>query len=261
MADNEFGGPDFSAAELAAGSEWLAEDGNLFVPEFGKPELPEFDIEAWKAEGRALGERHKELRWAIGDWLIKGEPHIPEIDGETIAGYYMPAMDVYTEGQAVTGLARATLKDLASTARRCPSSVRTDALTWSHHRTAVNELPKADEATFKRWLERAVEDNLSVSELKEQIRAEAWPKPKPVTEKSIVVTIPADVWQTLKDIADDEKITVQELAAQFLAGFAESEEGITKREIAKRQTQERRSQAKRKQGKKLARLYPLRENK
>jgi len=241
-------GRDWSAAELASGSEWLDEEGNLVTP--FRPE-PVFDLEKWQAEGLELGKRSKELKWEIGDWLVRGSEHIPDIGAERIGGCQIPASDAYSQAHELTGLARSTLKDLASTSRRMNPSVRTDELTWSHHRVLVNALPDANDETLKNWLARAIDEQMSVAELKLAVKFVK----EPILDRSFLVTVPIGVWEALKDFADDDGGTVQEIAAQWLSYHADRLETSVEREIAKQRTADRRRQQKRKVGLKLASQY------
>lgn len=210
---------------------------------------PRFDAEAWRTRIIELVERENDVKWEIGDCLIEGEQFYPAPpDGE------FPGMGFYTEVAAITGLSRNTLRDLASTARRVSPSVRTDSLSWSHHRVLINALPKADEDTVRKWLTRAVDERMTVSALRKAVRP-----PKPSDEKSFQVTVPLFAWETLKDIADDERRRVQVVAAELLVDYASSDEGTIKRDLAKKWVAERRRKRRQKVGRRVARSYnPLR---
>src|SRR5258708_11019902 len=163
-------------------------------------------------------------------------------------------MCYYTEVAAITGLSKNTLRDLASTARRVSPSVRTDRLSWSHHRVLINALPKSGEDTVRKWLTRAVDEQMSVSALRKALKP-----PKPSDEKSFHVTVPLFVWEALKDIADDERRRVQAVAAELLVDYASSGEGTTKRELARKRVAEVRRKQRQVIGRRVVRSYnPLR---
>jgi hypothetical protein len=164
----------------------------------------------------------------------------------------MPAVrcDIYAQAEDITGLSHYTLKDLASTARRFPPSVRTDALSWTHHRTLINALPKADDATLARWLKRAIDENLSADKLKKAILS-----PKGSTAKSFRVSVSLSTWETLKDFADNERSVVQKVATKWIEEQAQTQQTQTLRKIAKQETEERRYQKRRKVGIKVAHDY------
>jgi hypothetical protein len=221
--------------------------------EFQEEQDPQFNQEAWENKGVELAKSDTEVRWKLGKWLLDGEPHLPYIPPETIAGHKVEyAPDVYSIAERITGLSRITLKDLASTARRCPPSVRTDELSWSHHRVLINNRPDATEGQLKDWLRQAVDERLSVAKFKERTN----PKKKPSSDvKSFVVTVPLDVWETLKAIADEEDSSVPEVAAEWLSNVDEEPDTKIKREMAERSTAERRKERKRQVGGRVARTY------
>lgn len=215
------------------------------------PAKSSFNEDAWTAEGRELAKRDQDLKWEIGEWLVKGIPHFGEDHGggEKIAGHRIPIQDVYAVAGGITGLGRRHLVDLASTAKRCPASVRTDELSWSHHRVLINERPGDTEEQLREKLQEAVAEDLSVAEFKKRIRSGFTPA---VTEKSFVVTVPLDVWETLKTLADEEEESVAQYAAVVLATV---DEDGSKREMAERSTATRRKDRKRKVGRRVARSY------
>lgn len=213
-----------------------------------------FNEQEWAAEGEKLAKCHEDVKWLLGEWLVKGAKHYGEEDsgGELVAGYRLPVEgSVYTEAHRITGIAKSTLKDLASTARRCPASVRTDALSWSHHRVLVNERPDANKEEMNQKLQEAVEKKYSVAKFRQALRGY-----KPATrEKSFLVTVPLDVWETLKALADEEDTTVAVVAAEWLCNVDEEQETKTRREMAERSTAERRREQRRRVGRRVARSY------
>lgn len=220
---------------------------------------PPFDKNGWESRGKELGKRYRELEesprklnrcmWDIGDWLVEGAPHYGE-DGEIIRG--IRTEDVYTKAEEITGLRRYTLKDLCSTARRCPASVRTDACSWTHHRKLVNALPKADEDTLREWLQRAASEKMSADKLQKAIRS---PKGAPIKEKSFRVTVPLGVWETLKDFADNENSTVGKVAGRWLVNESGLADTQMNRTMARQDTEERRHKRRQQVGRMVARAY------
>jgi hypothetical protein len=204
----------------------------------------------WLVRGRELAKRDAEVKWELGDWLTEGEPHYPDIGAGEIQG--VPAVSVYSVAENITGLARGTLRDLASTARRVPPSVRTDACTWSHHRALINALPDADEDTIKQWLKRAADEKMSVAELQDALRS---PVTEAVKEKSFLVTVPLNVWETLKDFADHECSSVQKIAALWVSENSRLEKTQAARETARLLVKERRREKRRRVGLRVARTY------
>lgn len=191
------------------------------------------DVIAWDKRGRELATADTDVKWQIGQWIL---------DGTTIHDDFQDApMSTLDHAESITGLARGTLKDLASTAKRFPASVRTDALSWSHHRILINTRPDASDEQLKEWLDKAVENNWSVGVLAREAKSPVGPKPK--LKKSFNVTVPLDVWETLKDLAAEDRSTVQDIAAQVLIGHCDQEEVKIRRVAAKKQVKERRRRA------------------
>jgi hypothetical protein len=149
-------------------NDWMFENENDdWMIESSMPpdnNQPPFDVEAWRSRIIALVERENDVKWEISDCLVEGEQFYPAPpDGE------YPGMGYYTEVAAITGLSKNTLRDLASTARRVSPSVRADRLSWSHHRVLINALPKSDEDTVRKWLTRAVDEQMTVSALRKHL--------------------------------------------------------------------------------------------
>ena len=215
---------------------------------------PTFNEEEWETEGRKLGERQRELKWELGDWLLRGRPHYGSGGSEVVAGYRISDPDVYSVAEGISGLSRRHLVDLASTADRCPASVRTDELTWSRHRVLINERPDDSEEQLKDRLQEAIDEKLSVAAFKERLKGGVG-KPRKL-ERTILVTVPLDVLEWLEDTAKGEDSTAQEFAAELLSGCAASEEGMLRRDVAKKHGTERRRKQKQRSGQRLQRTHP-----
>lgn len=105
----------------------------------------------WLATGRRLGAIGRCSQWWIGDWIRYG------------AGRWG---EKYSEAARVTGYDVASLRNMAWVASQFDLSLRSDKLSWSHH---VLLAPlKEDEQ--RRWIARAVEQRLSVADLRLELR-------------------------------------------------------------------------------------------
>jgi hypothetical protein len=113
----------------------------------GPLEYPE-----WLAAGNQLGKIGRATGWWIGDWLRYGAQRWGE---------------KYRDAARITGYDTATLRNLAWVASEFPLSRRRDKLTWSHH-AAVASLPPADQDF---WLDTALLEKMSVSDLRGEVRA------------------------------------------------------------------------------------------
>jgi hypothetical protein len=205
-------------------------------------EPPNANVVDWEQEGRKLASADHDVKWKLGQWVLDGTPLHDDFEHDP--------MSTLDHAQSITGLARNTLKDLASTAKRFPASVRTDALSWSHHRVLINTRPESTDDQLRNWLEQAVENNWSVGALAREAKSPVGPRP--TLKKSFNVTVPLDVWETLKDLASEERSTVQEIAAQFLMGYCDQEDVKIRRDVAKKTVKNRRREA----GRRMVRRNP-----
>jgi hypothetical protein len=105
----------------------------------------------WLATGKRLGAIGRCSQWWIGDWIRYGSSRWGE---------------KYAEAARITGYDVASLRNMAWVASQFDLSLRSDKLTWSHH---VLLAPfEADEK--RHWLDRAVEERLSVADLRIELR-------------------------------------------------------------------------------------------
>jgi hypothetical protein len=210
-----------------------------------------FEEELWREQLRKLSTNFENTKWQIGDLIVQADSHFPRIDPEQICGHAIPAYDVYIEAERVTGQTRALLYDLASTARRCPASVRTEKLSWSHHRIVVNYLGEgAGEDMIREWLDRAARGQLTTRALKREIEGGCV---APTLEKRFQVVVPLGVWETLKSMADLKSSKPQIVAAEWLVEM--SGESQDKKAEADSEVNERRRKKRQQVGRWVARHY------
>jgi len=103
-----------------------------------------------------LNEVARGVAFVIGDWLLYGKDRFGEVQNRDTGREGAPRVATadYEAAVALTGLDRATLHNYAWVARRTPSSLRNELLSWEHHRV-VAKLPEPDQ---KRWLKIAAEN-------------------------------------------------------------------------------------------------------
>lgn len=106
----------------------------------------------WLSTGRRLGAIGRCSQWWIGDWIRFGTARWGE---------------KYTEAARVTGYDVASLRNMAWVAAQFDPSLRSDKLSWSHH-VLLAPLPEDEQ---RRWITRAVEQRLSVADLRLELRA------------------------------------------------------------------------------------------
>jgi hypothetical protein len=136
------------------------------------PTETSFDHQAWRsrgaeiaARGRAASLGIKESRrirdgslWELGDWLISGEQYLSA---------------AYDEAVSITGLARGTLYNVASVARKFPISRRRENLHFSHYAEVASV---ENEELQDKLLEHGSKKELSVREMGRLVENE-WSKP------------------------------------------------------------------------------------
>ena len=139
----------------------IAIRGNLTESGYVPPE--DLKRHEWEAAGQSFRSVERASRFWIGDWVIAGE----RMYGVT-----------YKRAAELTGREESDIRSMASVSGRVPVANRlTNRLSWSHH-AAVADL--ASELQ-KQWLEAALSNNWSKTELRRQILAK---------QKHVVPTVP-----------------------------------------------------------------------
>jgi hypothetical protein len=116
--------------------------------------LPPSDLgqAEWLSTGRRLGAIGRCSQWWIGDWIRYGTARWGE---------------KYVEAARVTGYDVASLRNMAWVAAQFDLSLRSDKLSWSHH-VLLAPLTKEQQ---RAWIERAIDERLSVADLRLELRA------------------------------------------------------------------------------------------
>jgi hypothetical protein len=238
------------------GSDPYLDDANNFLSSEQCESEPNkalitLDEQAWRSKLRMLATSFEKTKWEIGDQILLAESYFPDFPSERVAGYTIPGSNVYVEAERETGLSRALLYDLASTARRCPTSVRTERLSWSHHRIIVNNVREdAGEEEMMEWVRRAQEEGLTTRKLKEALAGGYHPAK---LEKRFQVKVPLSTWETLKAFADLKGLTVQKVAANWLVEM--SEQSQAECATARKAVADRRKARRRRVGMYVAKTY------
>jgi hypothetical protein len=108
-------------------------------------------LDEWARDGRRLGLLTRCSPWWLGDWIRYGNTRFGE---------------KYSRASAITGYDRQTLMNMVYVASRYEISRRRESLSWSHHETLASLEPTEQDS----WLGRAVEQKLSVADLRVEIR-------------------------------------------------------------------------------------------
>lgn len=112
----------------------------------------ELDRSGWVVAGRRLGSIGRCSQWWVGDWLQYGLTRWGER---------------YVEAARITGYDPKSLRNIAYVAARYDLSRRRDNLSWSHHAELAMLAPHEQDT----WLDRALQERLSVSDLRTELRA------------------------------------------------------------------------------------------
>jgi hypothetical protein len=128
---------------------------------------------AWLATGRRLGAIGRCSQWWIGDWIRYGTSRWGER---------------YAEAARVTGYDVASLRNMAWVASQFDLSLRSDKLTWSHHVLLAPLEPEQQ----KHWLDRALEERLSVADLRVELRAAQGAAAKPAVAGATAADAPSE---------------------------------------------------------------------
>ncbi len=162
------------SARSAAADAAMRATPNLARTAWNHPEG--MDYPEWVAAGRRLGVIGRGSQWWIGDWLLFGTAKFGER---------------YVEASKVTGYDPKSLRNMRYVASRFPVSLRRDNLQWSHH-ALLAALETEEQST---WLDRAIEDRLSVADLRSEMRtavrseyAPAETAEQPSSEEVVVTT-------------------------------------------------------------------------
>jgi hypothetical protein len=105
-------------------------------------------VEEWQELATSIGEAASSIAFIIGDWLVYGQ-NLFGTEGDPDRKVDHPS---YQLALKATGLDLSTLQNYAYVSRNVPYSVRTERLSWEHHRLMA-KLPEAD---IKDWIEACV---------------------------------------------------------------------------------------------------------
>lgn len=104
----------------------------------------------WVGFFTAINQIQQAIQWVIGDWLVYGETTFAKTREEIAK---------------LTGYKRGTLDDFAYVSAKVGFSIRIEKLHWGHHQVVASLSPPDQKA----WLEYALEQNLSVQALRDEI--------------------------------------------------------------------------------------------
>ena len=109
------------------------------------------EFEEWCKVGSTLATMQRACHFYVGDWLNAGEKFFP---------------DRYSQALDATNLTYETLQNMAWVARKVPMPYRRKELSWTHHQTVAG----MDLADQKKWLQMAIDENLTIADMRYRIR-------------------------------------------------------------------------------------------
>lgn len=156
-----YGGGSGGAPVVAASSVVRHDDGTIEVAGFtltgvGLTGGETSSHEDWMTVGRVLRKLENGLQWLIGDWVLKTKPEWG---------------DTYAWAEEL-GFALPTLWDYVYVCRSVQISVRTEILSFGHHKLVAG-IP--DAKTQREWLERAEAEGWSVAAMRAAMRGQRTP--------------------------------------------------------------------------------------
>lgn len=105
-------------------------------------------VEEWQELATSIGEAASSIAFIVGDWLVYGQS-LFGTQGDPDRKVDHPS---YQLALKATGLDLSTLQNYAYVSRNIPYSLRTERLSWEHHRV-VAKLPEGEQ---KDWIEACV---------------------------------------------------------------------------------------------------------
>tara|TARA_Y100000592_G_scaffold13020_1_gene18318 strand:+ start:21312 stop:22133 length:822 start_codon:yes stop_codon:yes gene_type:complete len=110
-----------------------------------------FSYDEWLGDGKRFYAIGKSLAWWIGDWLLHGEEHFGDRVHQAVAD---------------CGYEYETIRDSVRVCKQFPQDQRSPDLSFAHHRALISCQNRQE------WIDKAVEGEWSVAELRTQIRSD-----------------------------------------------------------------------------------------
>ena len=168
-------------------------------------------FEAWQDAGFAFGKRRDKSLWDIGDWILYGESCWPK------------KATRYWKARQATGYSQKALYELFSVANRVHPSVRTEMLSWNHHR----QVAKLDHEEQKQWLASAIAKKWSVAQLRKEIQSAtgSTPTAAEMRERKVSVQFCESEYRVVQQLAKAHGWCEAEFIRQVLAAWFKENAG------------------------------------
>lgn len=105
-------------------------------------------VEEWQELATSIGEAASSIAFIVGDWLVYGQS-LFGTQGDPDRKVDHPS---YQLALKATGLDLSTLQNYAYVSRNVPYSLRTERLSWEHHRL----MAKLTDGDMRDWIEACV---------------------------------------------------------------------------------------------------------
>jgi hypothetical protein len=119
---------------------------NVAVSRIGLRFTGKLNHQEWQEIAAGMGEVASAIAFIVGDWLVYGQS-LFGLEGFPDNRVDEPS---YQLAMAATGLDRSTLQNYAYVSRCIPYSLRSERLSWEHHRL----LARLPEAEIGKWIAR-----------------------------------------------------------------------------------------------------------
>ena len=127
--------------------------GKVTVTPVGLEIAEDLSFDEWSGLARHIGQAARSVAFVIGDWLHYGQMAFQGDGANPPAGTRIP-FERYEAALAATGLDRATLYNYAYVSRSVPCSLRSQRLSWEHHRMIAKLPPTEQHAWIRTCLDQ-----------------------------------------------------------------------------------------------------------
>lgn len=155
-----------AAAASGGDSQSIALLNSLSFSKTGLVIDRELNQDEWSKLYEAIGSIKSAFQWIIGDWMLYGFEH--------------EWVNSYEDMAAFTGLKDVTVRNYTYVCRNVPASLRSDKLSFGHFQLIA---PLEDKPI---WIQRAVDEKLSISQLRQAIHGDDPPPPLSKKETNLL---------------------------------------------------------------------------
>ena len=144
---------------------------NVAISPVGLRITAKLTFEEWRDLATSIGYASRSIAFIVGDWLIHGQA---SFGPDAVPERRVP-LDAYRQAIAATGMDLSTVQNYAYVSRNVPYAVRSELLSWEHHRLLAKlPVPRqadwiadcvAEEKAGRRMTTRRLRKSLSLGRL------------------------------------------------------------------------------------------------